>query len=92
MELIGESHHRRRAGRDEMRMSEYWLNQGKTLDDRIVGGRTFERSDSKPGCAECCNGDRCDDLSHYDRTSCPFCLGTGEPLQGAALTPNEATE
>ena len=34
-------------------------------------------------CAECCNGDRCDDPSHYDRTSkpgCPHCWNTGWAL------------
>jgi hypothetical protein len=28
-------------------------------------------------CAECCNGDRCDDPDHHDRRSCPYCYGTG---------------
>ena len=31
-------------------------------------------------CASCCNGDRCDDPSHYDRTHCPHCKGTGWAL------------
>jgi hypothetical protein len=34
-------------------------------------------------CAHCCNGDRCDDHTHYDRTSkpgCPHCLNTGYAL------------
>lgn len=31
-------------------------------------------------CAECCNGDRCDDSSHYARLDCPHCLGTGIAL------------
>jgi protein gp37 len=31
-----------------------------------------------PGrCNHCCNGDRCDDRSHYDRKCCPHCRGTG---------------
>ena len=64
-----------------MKLSRYWENQGKTLSDRRSDGRTFERSNSTAGCAECCNGDRCDDMSHYDRQSCPFCLGTGEPAK-----------
>jgi len=64
-----------------MKLSKYWENQGKTLSDRRSDGRTFKRSNSTAGCAECCNGDRCDDMSHYDRQSCPFCLGTGEPAQ-----------
>ena len=28
-------------------------------------------------CAECCNGDRCDDPTHHDRDKCPHCKGTG---------------
>jgi hypothetical protein len=40
--------------------------------------RTFRRSDGTLGCGECCNGDRCDDGSHFDRKSCPFCGGTGD--------------
>lgn len=31
-------------------------------------------------CAECCNGDRCDDPTHYDRNKCPHCKGTGWAL------------
>ncbi len=32
----------------------------------------------EPGrCDHCCNGDRCDDPSHYDRKRCPHCHGTG---------------
>lgn len=31
-------------------------------------------------CAECCNGDRCDDPSHFDRKDCPHCKGTGWAL------------
>jgi hypothetical protein len=31
-------------------------------------------------CDHCCNGDRCDDRSHYDRARCPYCLGTGEAI------------
>lgn len=29
-------------------------------------------------CDHCCNGDRCDDPSHYERSRCPFCRGTGQ--------------
>ncbi|CAM8627598.1 COG4422 Bacteriophage protein gp37 [Comamonadaceae bacterium] len=29
-------------------------------------------------CNHCCNGDRCDDRSHFNRSHCPFCRGTGE--------------
>lgn len=28
-------------------------------------------------CGECCNGDRCDDPTHFSRPSCPHCKGTG---------------
>ena len=31
-------------------------------------------------CAECCNGDRCDDPTHRDRKHCPHCKGTGWAL------------
>lgn len=31
-------------------------------------------------CDECCNGDRCDDTSHYERAHCPHCKGTGWAL------------
>lgn len=31
-------------------------------------------------CAECCNGDRCDDPTHFDRSSCPHCKSTGWAL------------
>lgn len=31
-------------------------------------------------CAECCNGERCDDPSHFDRRHCPHCKGTGWAL------------
>lgn len=31
-------------------------------------------------CAECCNGDRCDDPTHFDRRKCPHCKGTGWAL------------
>lgn len=57
----------------------YWHNQGKTPDDKPEAGRTFVRSDGSFGCAECCNGDRCDDRTHRDRENCPYCLGSGTP-------------
>jgi hypothetical protein len=38
--------------------------------------RTFS-STYGPRCEHCCNGDRCDDASHYDRPHCPYCRGTG---------------
>lgn len=31
-------------------------------------------------CAECCNGDRCDDPTHLDRSKCPHCKSTGYAL------------
>jgi len=47
----------------------------------IPGTRTW---DDGTRCAECCNGDRCDDPTHYDRTNplngCPHCLNTGWAL------------
>ena len=55
----------------------YWHMHSKTIADRRPG-RTFKRSDGSLGCDECCNGDRCDDPSHFSRDSCPFCLGGGE--------------
>lgn len=58
----------------------YWAGRGKTVADKPDSGRTFERSDGSLGCDECCNGDRCDDHTHYDRDSCPYCLGSGTPL------------
>jgi len=41
------------------------------------GKRVWGKGDR---CAECCNGDRCDDASHYSRDKCPHCLGTGWSL------------
>ena len=57
-------------------VSKYWRFNGKTEADKHPG-RTFLRSDGSLGCNECCNGDRCDDPTHFNRESCPFCLGTG---------------
>lgn len=61
---------------DAASISEYWRRKGKSTEDKRPG-RTFERSDGSLGCAECCNGDRCDDPSHCARQACPYCLGTG---------------
>lgn len=72
-----------------MSISEYWRRQGKTEADKRQG-RTFERSTGTLGCAECCNGDRCDDPSHFNRDSCPFCLGTGTNASSPAA-PKEGT-
>ena len=33
--------------------------------------------DAGKRCDECCNGDRCDDPTHYERKYCPHCKGTG---------------
>lgn len=54
----------------------YWNRLGKTLNDRVIG-RQFTRSNGSLGCAECCNGDHCDDSTHKFRDNCPYCLGTG---------------
>lgn len=59
----------------------YWHAQGKRPTDKRTGGRTFDLSDGRKGCNECCNGDRCDDRTHYDRDSCPYCLGSNLPLE-----------
>jgi protein gp37 len=40
--------------------------------------RTWGRnSDGSWGCNTCCNGDRCDDPSHVDRSRCGVCHGSG---------------
>ena len=54
-----------------------------TLDvsKAVKGWRTWDVLSER--CNHCCNGDRCDDASHYDRTSspgCPHCLNTGFAL------------
>lgn len=36
------------------------------------------RSDGRPNCDHCCNGDRCDDSTHIERSRCPYCRGTGD--------------
>jgi hypothetical protein len=58
-------------------VSEYWQRQGRTEADKRPGKIWGPRSDGSYGCNECCTGDRCDDTSHFDRQSCPFCMGTG---------------
>ena len=67
----------------------YWHSQGKTPADKKPG-RTFELSNGNLGCAECCNGDRCDDASHHSRDNCPFCLGSGTNAT-LKLAPQPAT-
>jgi hypothetical protein len=59
----------------------YWHAHGKTPVDKRSDGRTFQRSDGSLGCGECCFGDRCDDSTHFDRDSCPYCLGSGSPAE-----------
>ena len=41
-------------------------------------------------CNHCCNGDRCDDNTHVDRSKCPYCKGTGIAiwLKDDAVSPN----
>ena len=41
---------------------------------------THRTWDGEKRCGECCNGDRCDDPTHYDRKRCPHCKGTGWAL------------
>lgn len=36
--------------------------------------------DKERRCGECCNGDRCDDNTHFDRSRCPYCKATGWAL------------
>lgn len=70
----------------------YWHAQGKTSADKQSGGRTFVNSAGRLGCAECCNGDRCDDPTHHDRENCPYCLGSGIPLERTShLSPAQPT-
>ena len=44
----------------------------------IQGRRTWGSRNHR--CDECCNGDRCDDPTHFNRPNCPHCLGTGWAL------------
>jgi hypothetical protein len=57
-------------------ISEYWKTQGKTEADKKIG-RTWRAGENDLRCDECCNGDNCDDPTHYRRSNCPYCLGTG---------------
>lgn len=61
------------------KMSEYWQRQGATLDQR-THGRVFELSTGEYVCSECCNKDRCDDITHHYISECPHCLGTRQNL------------
>lgn len=60
----------------------YWAHHGKTADSpKRTDGRTYTVTTGQftgVYCNECCNGDRCDDPSHFDRESCPYCYGTGK--------------
>lgn len=61
-------------------ISKYWqnqLNKDRVSESCLKEGRTFEYSNGQLGCNECCNGDRCDDSTHHNRSSCPYCLGSG---------------
>lgn len=55
---------RMRYGWSVLQLARRWRTWGKRTDDKF-------------GCDECCNGDRCDEPRHYNRTSCPACKGTG---------------
>lgn len=62
--------------------SQYWKNNNVTTKSE---GRVWQRSNGEYACNECCNGDRCDDPRHRDRSSCPACLGTGSNLTSDKL-------
>lgn len=66
-----------------MRVSAYWNNHNKTLEDRRADGKTWTASDGRVYCDECCTGMITQDgpCNHFDRESCPFCLGTGQPKE-----------
>lgn len=52
---------------------------------------TFNQKTNKYGCAECCNGDRCDEdcTAKYKggRSGCPHCKGRGW-IPASAVTPS----
>ena len=60
-------------------ISLYWRNQGKTEADRRPG-KTFQSSNGSLMCDECCTHMITQDgpCNHFDRESCPFCLGTAK--------------
>jgi hypothetical protein len=63
-----------------IRISKYWqseLGRSGVLFSDLNPGRTWNKSDGTKGCAECCNGDRCDDPTHKYRPECSHCLGSG---------------
>lgn len=70
-------------------ISKYWQNQGVTQKRE---GRVWETKSAYLqglglwyGCDECCNGDRCDDPTHRNISSCHACLGTGQNLTSERL-------
>lgn len=47
---------------------------------RTAGQKSLRTWGEGKRCAECCNGDRCDDPTHFDRSRCPHCKSTGWAL------------
>ncbi|WP_330208976.1 hypothetical protein [Pseudomonas sp. Z13] len=43
------------------------------LDAPVTGWKVW----GKDRCDHCCNGDRCEDASHVERSKCQYCKGTG---------------
>jgi hypothetical protein len=73
--------------------------QGKTPKDKREGKVWVSSYKGSPHamCDECCNGDRCDDPTHFDRSSCPFCLGsaynkTAEQMNAVTKLPAPTAE
>lgn len=78
------------------KISEYWQNQGVTKKGE---GKVHEFNSEYMnaqgiyyGCNECCNGDRCDDPTHRNRSSCHACLGTGQNLTSERLNEEKRRE
>lgn len=69
--------------RELLIMGNHGFVEGQTYQENIhyavVPVKTYSSKWWEPdfGCSECCNGDRCDDPTHYDRRNCPYCKGTG---------------
>jgi hypothetical protein len=49
-----------------------------------LGERALKTWGDGKRCDECCNGDRCDDPDHVDRSRCPHCKSTGWALWASA--------